>query len=61
MPGDAIKEAEEKDFEIQGFGFDAQCEEVRPQRNVRVGAIQNKILLPTTAPVTEQVWRRLHF
>ena len=52
---DAISAAGELDFEIQGFGFDAQREEVRAQRIVRVGAIQNKIVIPTTAPILEQV------
>ncbi|KAL4224229.1 Beta-ureidopropionase [Mactra antiquata] len=49
-------EAEQKDFEVQGYGFSALKEEERPARIVRVGAIQNKIVLPTTAPVVEQTF-----
>lgn len=55
LPEDAVTEASEKDFEIQGYGFDAEPEEVRPRRVVRIGAIQNKIIIPTTASILEQV------
>ncbi|KAL5017130.1 hypothetical protein ScPMuIL_006719 [Solemya velum] len=51
---EVLKYAEEKDFELQGFGFDAQPEETRPARNIRVGIIQNQIVLPTTAPLGNQ-------
>lgn len=50
-----MAEAGEKDFEIQGYGFDAEPEETRPNRVVRVGLIQNKIILPTDAPILQQV------
>ncbi|XP_064618812.1 beta-ureidopropionase-like [Lineus longissimus] len=46
--------SQEKDFEVQGFGFDAAEESIRSRRVVRVGAIQNKIVAPTTAPLIEQ-------
>lgn len=55
LPSSVLSEADEKDFEVQGYGFTALKEEVRSARIVRVGAIQNKIVLPTTAPVLEQV------
>ena len=55
LPGDAVSEAANKDFEIAGYGFDAEQEETRAKRIVRVGAIQNKIILPTDAPILQQV------
>lgn len=51
----ALSEADQKDFEVQGYGFDAAKEDTRASRIVRVGLIQNKIVLPTTAPISEQV------
>ncbi|KAH3877709.1 beta-ureidopropionase-like [Dreissena polymorpha] len=55
LPEDAVQEATRKDFELAGYGFDAEREEVRSPRVVRVGAIQNKIVIPTDAPVLEQI------
>ncbi|XP_077995265.1 beta-ureidopropionase-like [Glandiceps talaboti] len=55
IPAEALKLAEEKKFEIQGYCMTAAKEQLRPPRVVRVGLIQNKIVLPTTAPVLEQV------
>ena len=55
LPKSALNEADQKDFEVQGYGFDADKEELRSARVVRVGLIQNKILIPTTAPISEQV------
>ena len=45
----------EKNFDIQGYSFDAAPESFRPPKIVRVGGIQNRIVLPTNAPVVEQV------
>ena len=39
---------------MQGYGIDAKEEHTRPKRLVRIGAIQNQIVLPTTAPIHEQ-------
>lgn len=55
LPKDAISEADAKEFEIKGYAFGAEPEETRSARVVRVGVIQNKIILPTDAPVLEQV------
>ena len=55
LPSDAVAEAGDKDFELCGYGFTAEAEEVRPARIVRVAVIQNKIVLPTTAPILDQV------
>ena len=46
---------QEKDFQVAGYSFTAQPEDTRQPRVVRVGLIQNKIVLPTTAPITDQV------
>jgi len=54
IPSDVAAEAKRGDFEVAGYAFDAAREDLRPPRIVRVGAIQNKIVLPTTAPVSEQ-------
>ncbi|CAI4224163.1 unnamed protein product [Auanema sp. JU1783] len=42
------------DFEIKGYIISAQSEQLRSPRLTRVAAIQNAIVLPTTAPVAEQ-------
>ncbi|XP_014664061.1 PREDICTED: beta-ureidopropionase-like [Priapulus caudatus] len=54
LPEDATSLASERDLEVQGYGIDAHQEELRAARVVRVGAIQNKIVLPTSASVDEQ-------
>ncbi len=46
--------ANNKSFEIKGFVINAQNEELRKPRIVRIGIIQNKIVLPTTAPLADQ-------
>ena len=50
-----MADADANDFELAGYSFTATPEETRPPRIVRVAAIQNKIVLPTTAPITKQV------
>ena len=56
LPSSALALAQEKDFEVTGYVFDgALPEDTRAPRVVRVGCIQNKIVLPTTASVSEQV------
>ncbi|XP_070573348.1 beta-ureidopropionase-like [Ptychodera flava] len=54
LPAEAIEMAKEKKFEIQGYRITAAAEQLRKPRIVRVGLIQNKIVLPTTAPVADQ-------
>lgn len=51
----AAKLAEAHDFEIKAFKFDSAPEHTRAPRIVRVGAIQNAVVLPTTDPVQNQV------
>ncbi|XP_019620195.1 PREDICTED: beta-ureidopropionase-like [Branchiostoma belcheri] len=55
LPAEAVKLAEERKFELAGYGTQAGREQLRPARVVRVGAVQNKIILPTSAPVAEQM------
>ena len=54
--------AKDNDFQIQGYQIKAQPEQLRRPRKVRIAGIQNKIVLPTTAPVGEQrdaIFRRV--
>ncbi|XP_061458818.1 beta-ureidopropionase isoform X2 [Rhineura floridana] len=55
LPFAALSTAAERRFELQGYAFGAEPEQLRQPRIVRVGLIQNKIPLPTNAPVAEQV------
>ncbi|KAK7464033.1 hypothetical protein BaRGS_00037957 [Batillaria attramentaria] len=54
LPESAEALAQEKDFELKGYAFDARWEDTRAPRVVRVGAIQNRIVAPTTATIPEQ-------
>ncbi|XP_064210292.1 beta-ureidopropionase isoform X2 [Anguilla rostrata] len=51
----AVDAALERDFELKGCIFEAGREQLRQPRVVRVGLIQNSIVLPTDAPVMEQI------
>lgn len=55
LPQTALDAAMEKDFDLQGYAFEAAPEQLRVPRVVRVGLIQNKIILPTDALVLDQV------
>jgi len=55
LPASAVDKATERNFEIAGYVIDAPSEAVRVLHLVRVGLIQNKIVLPTTDPVLKQV------
>ncbi|XP_050324662.1 beta-ureidopropionase [Bactrocera neohumeralis] len=62
LPASATALAADNDFEIQGYRISAQKEHIRKPRIVRVGAIQNSIVLPTTAPVDKQreaIWNKI--
>ncbi|KAL8180649.1 UNVERIFIED_CONTAM: hypothetical protein K2H54_030394 [Gekko kuhli] len=56
LPSVATSAAAERNFELLGYGFQAELEQLRQPRVVRVGLIQNKIQLPTDALVAEQDW-----
>ena len=54
------KEAREvarvKDFELQGWSLSASPpQKTRPPRNVIIALVQNKVVLPTDAPILQQV------
>uniref|UniRef100_A0A8C7K8A7 Beta-ureidopropionase n=1 Tax=Oncorhynchus kisutch TaxID=8019 RepID=A0A8C7K8A7_ONCKI len=55
LPACAMEIALERDFELQGYMFEASTEQLRTPRTVRVGLIQNRIVLPTDAPVLDQI------
>lgn len=55
LPDAAVKKAKDKDFELAGYCYNASPEGSRKPRVVRIGLVQNKILLPTSAPLAEQV------
>ena len=55
LPTSAVEKARDRNFEIAGYVIDAPSESLRPPHVVRVGLIQNKIVLPTTDPVLKQV------
>lgn len=62
LPAATISLATDNDFEIKGYRISAQKEHIRKPRVVRVGAIQNSIVLPTTAPVDKQreaIWNKI--
>ena len=46
--------SQQNNFEIKAFKFNAEKEQLRAPRIVRIGLIQNTIVLPTTAPFKEQ-------
>lgn len=55
LPASAVDKARERNFEIAGYVIDAPLESARAPQLVRVGLIQNTIVLPTTDPVLKQV------
>ncbi|KAG2704978.1 hypothetical protein I3760_05G030600 [Carya illinoinensis] len=54
LPESAKALSSEYEFDLQAFCFRANKEFFREPRAVRVGLIQNSIVLPTTAPFLEQ-------
>uniref|UniRef100_A0A8D0E067 Beta-ureidopropionase n=1 Tax=Salvator merianae TaxID=96440 RepID=A0A8D0E067_SALMN len=54
LPSVAVSAAAKSRFELKGYRFGAELEQLRQPRIVRVGLVQNKIPLPTEAPVAEQ-------
>ena len=58
LPSCAVDAASERDFELKGYGFEAAQEQLRPPRRIRVGLIQHRIVLPTDAPILDQVRTR---
>lgn len=56
LPSCAVNAASERGFELKGYKFEAVQEQLRPPREIRVGLIQHRIVLPTDAPILDQVW-----
>ncbi|XP_006908790.1 beta-ureidopropionase [Pteropus alecto] len=54
LPSRAFEFASERDFELQGYAFEAAEEQLRRPRTVRVGLVQNRTPLPADAPVAKQ-------
>lgn len=50
-----VGRAVDEDYQVAGWRMEADTEETRPAREVRIGLIQNKIVLPTDAPIMQQV------
>jgi beta-ureidopropionase len=54
IPPEAVTLSEEKDFEIKAYRITTAPESTKKPRLVKLGLVQNKIVLPTTDPVEEQ-------
>jgi len=54
ISSEAEKLAVKHDFDIRGYKFEARAEQLREPRIVRVGIIQNHIVLPTSEPLEAQ-------
>uniref|UniRef100_A0A0D6R2V3 Beta-ureidopropionase n=1 Tax=Araucaria cunninghamii TaxID=56994 RepID=A0A0D6R2V3_ARACU len=54
MPNSVYAMAKKKSFDLQAYRFNAEPEMMRPPRIVRVGLIQNSVVLPTTASFSNQ-------
>ncbi|RWS28725.1 beta-ureidopropionase-like protein [Leptotrombidium deliense] len=50
----AVELAQKHSFEIKGYVFDAQYEQLRIAREVTVAIVQHSIVLPTTAAIEKQ-------
>jgi beta-ureidopropionase len=51
---EALEAAKADNFELKGYRITAAREQIRQPRNVRIGLIQNSVVLPTNAPVLDQ-------
>lgn len=51
---EVLSSADKQAFDIQAYHFSAAAEQLRAPRIVRVGVVQNAIVLPTTAPYAKQ-------
>lgn len=50
-----MKIASANNFDIKSYGFSAAAEDVRKPKIVKIGAIQNSIVAPTTSPIQVQL------
>ena len=64
LPEKAVNLSIEKNLDLKGYQFTADREQLTPPRIVRVAVVQNQIILPTTASVSEQrnaIFKRIEF
>lgn len=54
LPEHIVSEAKAGSFDLQAYSFKASTEQMRRPRVVRVGLVQNQIVLPTTASFLDQ-------
>lgn len=54
LSNEVVELSQTLDFDLQAYGIDCPLEQTRSPRKVRIGAIQNKIVLPTDAPIVKQ-------
>jgi len=52
---ECISRAGEDGYELAGWKMEADVEETRPPRNITLALIQNQIVLPTDAPIIDQI------
>jgi beta-ureidopropionase len=50
-----LKIASANNFDIKSYGFTAALEDIRKPKIVKIGAIQNSIVAPTTSPIQIQL------
>jgi len=61
VPPECTAAADAGDFDLKAYQFLGAREQMRPDRVTRLGLVQNKIVLPTDAPVEDQreaLWKR---
>jgi len=54
IPEEAKQSAFDKNIDLKGYTFDAEPEDLRSSRIVRVAVIQNAIVEPTDSPISKQ-------
>lgn len=54
LPAKAIERSTELNVDLKGYGFQAEDEQLRPPRLVKIGLVQNSIKLPTSDSFLEQ-------
>jgi len=52
---ESINRANEGGYDVAGWSICAELEETRPPRKVTIALIQNQIVLPTDAPILDQI------
>ncbi|XP_022343798.2 beta-ureidopropionase-like [Crassostrea virginica] len=51
---DVVNIVQNKNFDVKGYAFSAVKQKNQGKRIVRIGLIQNSVILPTTSPVEDQ-------